>query len=43
MSDFADITYSELESQPKPEVAPSGVYQAKILTAEKYQAKTLSY
>ena len=29
MSDFADITYSESESQPKPEVAPSGKYQAK--------------
>ena len=31
MSDFADITYSESESQPKPEVAPSGEYQAKII------------
>jgi hypothetical protein len=40
MSDFADITYSESESQPKPEVAPSGEYQAKIITAEKYQAKS---
>ena len=36
MSDFADITYSESESQPKPEVAPSGEYQAKIITAEKF-------
>ncbi len=40
MSDFADITYSESESQPKPEVAPSGEYQAKIITAEKYQARS---
>ena len=40
MSDFADITYSESKSQPKPEVAPSGEYQAKIITAEKYQARS---
>ena len=37
MSDFADITYSESESQPLPEVAPAGDYQAKIIAAEKAQ------
>ena len=39
MSDFADITYSESESQPLPEVAPAGDYQAKIIAAEKAQSK----
>ena len=39
MSDFADITYSESESQPLPEVAPAGDYQAKIIHAEKSQSQ----
>ena len=43
MSDFSDVDFFENADQIEskgPEVAPTGVYEAKIIAAEKYKSKS---